>query len=293
VEKLKRGESIGPVTKAALEEDAKEEKDKEEKDKEEKDKEEKDKEEKHKEEKDKKEKDKEEKKEEKEQTSMAEKQDNDKDKEQVVGKDDEPAEPHIDSAPDSPASTIREIPIREKRTPQKTSEAEDSSDTHSTDSEIPSTPDSTDTASSTAEAQPEDLIEANNHETKEIRSIDSIATVDKAISSTPEIVEPEKIETATQVDIKPFEAMPLTHVEVIVPLVPEENKTMEGWEMLQMVVSWIRHEFLADEDALARQLANKEISYRFLWLYYVPGSLISLQDPISKQQMAARVHVFK
>jgi hypothetical protein len=67
---------------------------------------------------------------------------------------------------------------------------------------------------------------------------------------------------------------------------------MEGWEMLQMVIKWIRTEFAADEEALARQLANNEISYRFLWLYFVPGALISLEDPVSKQQMAARVSRF-
>jgi len=60
--------------------------------------------------------------------------------------------------------------------------------------------------------------------------------------------------------------------------------------MLQMCINWVKKEFSADEEALARQLSNKEISYRFLWLYFVPGTIVSLQDPISKQQMAARVY---
>jgi hypothetical protein len=75
------------------------------------------------------------------------------------------------------------------------------------------------------------------------------------------------------------------------PQTAEELKIMDPWEMLQMVLNWVCKEFSTDEEALARQLANKEISYRFLWLYFVPGTLISLQDPISKQQMAARVNI--
>jgi len=76
---------------------------------------------------------------------------------------------------------------------------------------------------------------------------------------------------------------------VVVPEKPKAERELEGWEMLQMVVTWIRKEFLADEKALARQLANKEISYRFLWLYYTPGTLVSLEDPVSKQKVGARV----
>jgi len=69
----------------------------------------------------------------------------------------------------------------------------------------------------------------------------------------------------------------------------EEANKVDGWEMLQMALTWVHEEFSADEEALARQLANSEISYRFLWLYFVPGSIIALEDPMSKQQMAARV----
>jgi hypothetical protein len=76
---------------------------------------------------------------------------------------------------------------------------------------------------------------------------------------------------------------------VRVTTTPLGNKTMEGWEMLEMVLNWVKNEFAPDEKALARQLANDEISFRFLWLYYVPGSLVSVEDPVSKQQMAARV----
>src|SRR4030095_2808298 len=96
----------------------------------------------------------------------------------------------------------------------------------------------------------------------------------------------ETSENSNEVAQKPIEAaVPQKHVEIIVPESPDDTKVMEGWEMLQMVIKWIRNEFAADEEALARQLANHEISFRFLWLYYVPGSLVSLQDPVSKQQM--------
>src|SRR5271169_1532235 len=78
-------------------------------------------------------------------------------------------------------------------------------------------------------------------------------------------------------------------VEIIRPDPLVDAKKMEGWEMLHMVLQWIRKEHSADEKALARQLANSEISYRFLWLYYTPGKMITFEDPIAKQQMAARV----
>jgi hypothetical protein len=69
----------------------------------------------------------------------------------------------------------------------------------------------------------------------------------------------------------------------------DTDKPMQGWEMLEMVLNWVSKEFSPDEQALARQLANNEISYRFLWLHFVPGSIVSIEDPVSKQQMAARV----
>jgi len=243
---LKRGESIGPVTKAALEE-----------------------------------------------TENAEASDN-KDKGDTVATEDDLPKACIDSTPDSPASTITEIPLREKPGPQKTSESEDNSDSTSTNSDIPATPDSTDAASSNADVQPDELIEANVQEATELRgaalNMGSITTIEKAVSATMQITdEPEKIETEKLVDDKPAEMAPEEYTEVVIPGTDDEVKIMEGWEMLQMLLRWILNEFAADEEALARQLANNEISYRFLWLYYVPGSLISLQDPISKQQMAARV----
>ena len=184
-------------------------------------------------------------------------------------------------------------------TTQKSSESEDTSDTHSTDSlDIPATPDSTDTSNSTPDAQSEELIEANISEAKALREappitdISSITTVDKTVTAMPQTEDPEEIKTDAQVFEKPIEVVTEEHVEVVVPKSVDDIKVMEGWEMLQMVITWIRNEFSADEEALARQLANNEISYRFLWLYFVPGSLISLEDPVSKQQMAARVSSF-
>jgi hypothetical protein len=208
----------------------------------------------------------------------------------------------IESILDSQASTITEVSqVKEALTPsppttQKSSESEDTSDTHSTDSlDIPATPDSTDLSNSSPDAQPEELIEANISEAKALREappitdISSVTVVDKNIAAISPTEDPEELKTDAQVSEKPIEVVPEEHVEVVVPQSVDDVKVMEGWEMLQMVITWIRKEFLADEEALARQLANNELSYRFLWLYFVPGSLISLEDPVSKQQMAARV----
>ena len=70
---------------------------------------------------------------------------------------------------------------------------------------------------------------------------------------------------------------------------PGEKKTDLGREMLQMLVDWVKNEFSTIEAALARQLDNDEISYRFLWLFFPPGTIVSFEDPVSKQTMAARV----
>jgi hypothetical protein len=129
-----------------------------------------------------------------------------------------------------------------------------------------------------------DLTEVNLHEVKELRSIllsklhlasEAGVPMDKSLSQLSETS-----------DVAP-ESVDPEQVEVVFPA-PVETE-VEGWEMLQLVIDWIRNEFKADQEALARQLANNEISHRFLWLYFVPGSLISFEDPASKQQLAARV----
>ena len=285
VQKLKRGESIGPVTKAAMEAEDKEGKGDKENTFTEKGKE----------------------------GALESKPEDINGKKDEVKKEgvetesvaikdaEEVHEAAIESVPDSPASTITEVP-REKRalTPsppstQKSSESEDTSDTHSTNSDIPSTPDSTDTSNSTPDAQPDELIDANNREAIELRDalpitdISSITAIDKNVTAIPQTEDPEEVNGEAQVE-KPIEVVvPEEHIEVVIPESADDIKMMKGWEMLQMVITWIRNEFAADEEALARQLANNEISYRFLWLYFVPGSLVSLEDPVSKQQMAARV----
>jgi hypothetical protein len=289
MEKLKRGESIGPVTKAAMEAENQEDRG-----------------------------DKKitptEKAMEGDVQSKEDGIDGNKDKaekegvetENIASKDgEESPKISVESIQESPASTIPEIPQEKQAltpsipTTQRSSESEDSSDTHSTDSlDIPSTPDSTDTSNSTPDAQPDELIEANISDEKALREaptitdIRSIAVVDNPIAAIPPTENPEEIKSDAKVVEKPIEGAPEEHIEVVVPEPVDDVKTMEGWEMLQMVIKWIRNEFAADEEALARQLANNEISYRFLWLYFVPGSLISLEDPVSKQQMAARVYRF-
>ena len=289
MEKLKRGESIGPVTKAAMEAEDQEDKGDKKNTPTEKAMEE-------------------------DVQSKEDEIDGNKDEvkkegieiENIATKDgEEVPKISIESIQESPASTITEVPQEKQAltpsipTTQRSSESEDSSDTHSTDSlDIPSTPDSTDTSNSTPDAQPDELIEANISDAKALREappitdIRSIAVVDKTITAIPPTEHPEEIKSDVQVVEKPIEVVPEEHIEVVIPESVDDVKMMEGWEMLQMVIKWIRNEFAADEEALARQLANNEISYRFLWLYFVPGSLISLEDPVSKQQMAARVSRF-
>ena len=264
---MKRGESIGPITKVAIEKenegeepaDAKQTKESEEK--------------------------------------KPVETDEDKMVKDITDRD-ESSEARIEPIPDSPSSIKTIVPLNEKESirdsiPQRPTEAEDSSDATSTDSDIPPTPVTIDEASIPYN-QASILEDENIREVTELKRID----FGTALPEIPQITQlPEKLDcddTSSIITEKPIKIHtdPQRFEEKIVavrPVAPGDGKVMEGWEMLQMVIDWIRKEFSADEEALARQLANKEISYRFLWLYYTPGSLISLEDPISKQQMAARV----
>jgi hypothetical protein len=277
VEKLKRGETIGPTTKAATEKEEEESSGKAST----------------------------------EEGKLKEVADADgneqKGQEETEGSSEEVA----DTVTDSGAATVIETPpgedekdIPSTKAAQKPYESEDSSDSHSTDSDIPPTPAFSDIQTSNPDLQAE-FAEANIRETQELRSTafkaeiapqvsqSLVTSIDAALSETPQTAEPlqkdETHDTSSQTPDKPVEPVEAEQIEVVHPDTSDDVKTMEGWEMLEMVLRWVCKEFSADEEALARQIANKEISFRFLWLYYVPGSLISLQDPISKQQMAARV----
>lgn len=295
VAKLKRGESIGPITKAAME---KENEKKDAEDPELKEEVKKDG--------------------EMEKPELDEKEDGVTEK---ITEIDPSSEEPVEVIPDSPSSIATEVPVKPfKPAPtasHKTVETEDASDTTSTDSDIPPTPAETDASTSNSDTQTPDLVAENVREAIELRetSSDFINNVDSAFSETPGLAEnlPEKAkdektptsnESSDKAQIDDFPASdailngipPVTDDEIVEivspnPLLSDELKTMDPWEMLQMVLNWVCKEFSTDEEALARQLANKEISYRFLWLYFVPGTLISLQDPISKQQMAARVQI--
>lgn len=188
-------------------------------------------------------------------------------------------------------------------------ETEDTSDVHSV-SDVPSTPPSTDFSTTPEpEPQPSDLMDENVRDHLALREeASSTDTVTRAVLSTAEVMNDTAL---TSISSSKVDADETSSVETTKPTNPEEKteekegeeeteivrvtttpsgkKTMEGWEMLEMVLNWVKNEFSPDEKALERQLANDEISYRFLWLYYVPGSLISVEDPVSKQQMAARV----
>ena len=188
-------------------------------------------------------------------------------------------------------------------------ETEDTSDMHSV-SDVPSTPPSTDfTTTPEPESQPSDLVDENVRDHLALREeTSSKDTLVRAILSSAEVMndtaltsissskadadETSSVETTkpTNPEDKTEEKEDEEKTEIIrVTTTPSGQKIMEGWEMLEMVLNWVKNEFSPDEKALARQLANDEISFRFLWLYYVPGSLISVEDPVSKQQMAARV----
>ena len=299
--KLKRGESIGPITKAAMEKDQ-----------------------------DKKEgENPESKEEEAKKEGETEKKVGEKEDGQTVeiieiedSKGDNVEVHTVEVIPDSPSSITTEVPAKHVKpasaASQKTVETEDGSDTTSTDYDIPPTPAETDTSTPNSDTQVPDLVAENVREAIELRktSPDFPQTVESAVSEPPkQAVSPEKPKeeekpTTIESPKKPQggdfpwppaymlpngipPAMEEEKVEIVSPnpQTAEELKIMDPWEMLQMVLNWVCKEFSTDEEALARQLANKEISYRFLWLYFVPGTLISLQDPISKQQMAARVNI--
>jgi hypothetical protein len=166
--------------------------------------------------------------------------------------------------------------------PEKTASGkgseDDLSDAHSNDSDFPPTP---------AEI---DLVEENIREAKEIRTLPGKDVSAETLMTALSQPQPKDVpEPVPEVRTSPEDPEDDEKFEVVRPDPTVDAKTMEGWEMLQMVLQWVRKEHSADEKALARQLANKEISYRFLWLYLTPGKLISFEDPISKQQMGARV----
>ena len=209
-------------------------------------------------------------------------------------------------SPGSPSSILTEsqnAPVPQTTLPRLV-EPEDTSDAHSTSSDFPPTPVSTDSVTSIPETDASNLVDENLREIEQLRSsgtgmgsqdlISSLETTitDKKTSSEPEAEKLESDDTSSQKTVKPSETTEIvTEIPLVVTTQNKEKGTVRGWEMLQMVLTWVCNEFAADEEALARQLANNEISFRFLWLYYVPGTLVSLEDPISKQQMAARVEV--
>jgi hypothetical protein len=299
VEKLKRGESIGPVTKASLEgRDEEDEEDgslKKEESKEAKG---------------------EKNNELKDETDASSKvvKENGKEAKEEVKEEAEASSKVVPPAQDAPAIAVIDAAGNETEPPSETTsrkpaDGEDNSDTHSVVSDIPSTPASTDSTSTTSETPPTDLADENIHEAKELRQVSNKDIIGETMRSqefqeraanisslthfpTIETADGSKVDSddSSTVTAKPTTTEEGDEIEEIIrPASIPADKTMEGWEMLQMVLQWTRKEFSPDEKALARQLANHEISYRFLWLYYVPGSLISLQDPVSKQQMAARV----
>jgi len=191
-------------------------------------------------------------------------------------------------------------------------EGEDTSDTHSV-SDIPPTPPSTDMSTTTPEPEPEarssDLVDENIREQLALREITSTTeTANRSILSNPDTIsdltpnastseKQEAEEPSSEQTEKPTDSKETPEskdeeeerTEIVRIITPLGAKSMEGWEMLEMVLNWVKNEFSADEKALARQLANDEISYRFLWLYYIPGSLISVEESVSKQQVGARV----
>lgn len=169
------------------------------------------------------------------------------------------------------------------------SEGDDTSDTRSTASDFPPTPAMTETSETSPSDTPVMIVDNTIRDAEAIREIPSdtlinFDTSNIASQSTNEKVQNDDIPMAKEMSTQTEEKFGFEFPPRMNPL-----REMLGWEMLQMVLDWVNKEFSPDEQALARQLANNEISYRFLWLYYVPGSLVSMEDPVSKQQMAARV----
>jgi hypothetical protein len=324
VEKLKNGETIGPVTKAY--------KDKEEDKKEE--------------EGIKKEEEAENVGEKKKETEEKEEMETDQERasaeegktEQVIVKEDtaedasdedsSEKEGELTTAPESPISEASEQTVKLAADTEESTEAtpklgdsDATSEATSTESDLPPTPASIEPITTSNETEPEpdldEFVQANIHESLELRNpvpskpAGSLTPEDKLLPVTPPVPEtpthpPKPTSSSTDTAVVTGVA-PLVRTEGPIPAVlvnsnPEEDetktevvvpeqsaKTMVGWEMLQMCVNWVIKEFSTDEEALARQLSNNEISFRFLWLYFVPGTIVSLQDPVSKQQMAARV----
>ena len=264
MEKLKRGEPIGPVTKAAME-GKDEDEDKE------------------------------------DETSAV--TENDKSPQNTtenstVVKENDPSKLTSSTKPEPASNEPAEMSSDETQTTTSASgrgtDGEDSSDTNSNDSDFPPTP--FDEATEIPESSTVDLVEENIREAKEMRKSSGpvlSAEASEKFQGTEDSSKSRKVQAEIKVKDKKVKDKEKKRkedkVEVVVPEKPKPERELEGWEMLQMVVTWIRKEFLADEKALARQLANKEISYRFLWLYYTPGTLVSLEDPVSKQKVGARV----
>lgn len=276
LKKLKRGESIGPVTKAALE-------------------------------------GKEEEKKEDEPSTEPKTVDKVGKEEAIQEVEDEikgSSECTETSSQDEPAKPVAVVPdVETSDTPLIKIENEDTSDTHSV-SDFPPTPPSTDLSTITPEpeAQSSDLVDENVRDHLELREATSTLEIpNRSVLSNPENLndltslsanssKPDASDTSVVEPAKPTTPEEKTETkedeektEVVRVITPSGTKQMEGWQMLEMVLNWVKNEFSADEKALARQLANNEISFRFLWLYYIPGNLISVEDPVSKQQMAARV----
>ena len=256
MEKLKRGEEIGPMTKAAMG-DTQETKDEDDENT-------------------------------KEAKSLAESA-----KADEVSKD---GPPGADATVISEAS--EEPTQAEPDTPAKFDDGESPSDTTSNVSDSPPTPPLNDAEDpDIVDSQDVDLVEENILEAKQLREHSrpdlSPETLADALSRPTEDTTASKSESKdTPPTIDENETKTEEKVGIIVPPKPKTDspeKELLGWEMLEMVIKWIKNEFSADEEALARQLANGEISYRFLWLYYTPGTLVSVKDSVTKQQLGVRV----
>ena len=328
VEKLKNGETIGPVTKAYKE---KEEEDRKEEQEAEKKAEAGNAEKKEQETEKEEETDKNERKtlEGEAKTEATVQEDKGED---AADKDSSEKENKLTTAPESPTSEASEQTVTpgpettESKEPAailKHVDSDTTSEATSTELDLPPTPASIEPITAPGETEPkldlDELIQANIHESLEVRNpvpskaAGAFTTDAKLLPITPPVPEETTVSDhpkPTSPSTEPTtvtELPPIVTAEASVPAVlgngtPEEGddktevvvptnsaKTMVGWEMLQMCINWIIKEFSTDEEALARQLSNNEISFRFLWLYFVPGTIVSLLDSVSKQQMAARV----
>lgn len=56
-----------------------------------------------------------------------------------------------------------------------------------------------------------------------------------------------------------------------------------------MLLNWVAKEFSGDAEVLETQLESNKISYGLIWLYFPPGSLVTYEDSITRQQCGARV----